>query len=276
MKAATAIGIAIALAAIMGGAVMEGTSPAALFNIPAIIIIFPSTFGATLAAVGMERAKLIPSLYKRAFNAEPVEFGPLVTDLVGFAERARKDGLLALEQEIATIEDDFTRKGMQLVVDGTDPDLLAEILESDTEAMHARHKSGWTVFEKAGGFAPTMGVLGTVMGLIHVLGNLSAPETLGPAISGAFIATLFGVGAANVVFLPVANRLQALSEEEVRARTLQLEGILAIQAGDNPRIVQEKLLSYVPPTQRAAASGERSAPGSGAGAAAPEPELAAA
>jgi chemotaxis protein MotA len=275
MKAATAIGIGIALAAIMGGAMMEGTSPVALFNIPAIIIIFPSTFGATLAAVGMERAKLIPSLYKRAFSAPPLETGTLVSDLVGFAERARKDGLLALEQEITSIEDDFTRKGMQLVVDGTDPDLLAEILEADTEAMHARHRSGWLVFEKAGGFAPTMGVLGTVMGLIHVLGNLSAPETLGPAISGAFIATLFGVGAANVVFLPVANRLQALSEEEVQARTLQLEGILAIQAGDNPRIVQEKLLSYVPPGQREAAAGGGSSKAD-APAAAPEPELAAA
>ncbi len=267
MKAATGIGIAVAIGAILGGAVMEGTSPAALLNIPAIIIIFPSTFGATLAAVGMERAKLIPSLYKRVLSAEPANPGALVAELVGFAERARKDGLLALEAEIGGIEDDFTRKGMQLVVDGTDPDLLAEILESDTEAMHARHKSGWQVFEKAGGFAPTMGVLGTVMGLIHVLGNLAQPETLGPAISGAFIATLFGVGAANVVFLPVANRLQAMSEEEVQARTLQLEGILAIQAGDNPRIVQEKLLSFVPPAQRAAAAGEKSG-----GAAAPVAE----
>jgi chemotaxis protein MotA len=119
--------------------------------------------------------------------------------------------------------------------------------------MHSRHKAGWGVFEKAGGFAPTMGIIGTVMGLVHVLENLSAPETLGPSISGAFIATLIGVGSANVVFLPVANRLKGLSEEELEARTLVVEGILAIQSGDNPRVVAEKLISFVPPAERDAA-----------------------
>jgi chemotaxis protein MotA len=252
MKAATAIGIVVACVSILGAAIMEGTNPAALFNIPAMIIIFAGTGGATFAAVGMERFMLVPKLYAKAFGTAPVELGARVTGLVHFAERARKDGLLALEDEIEAIEDGYTRKGMQLVVDGTDPDLLREILEAEIDGMHARHKSGWDVFEKAGGFAPTMGVLGTVMGLIHVLGNLSAPETLGPAISGAFIATLFGVGAANVVFLPVANRLKALSEEEVEERTLVLEGILSIQSGDNPRVVQEKLLSFIPPAERAA------------------------
>ena len=250
MKAATAIGIVFACVSLLGAAVMEGTNPAALINIPAMIIIFAGTAGATFAAVGMERFKLIPKLYAKAFGAEPVDLGGRVTHLVSFAERARKDGLLALEDEIEQIEDAYTRKGMQLVVDGTDPDLLREILEAEIDGMHARHKNGWTVFEKAGGFAPTMGVLGTVMGLIHVLGNLSAPETLGPAISGAFIATLFGVGVANLIFLPVANRLQALSEEEVEERTLVLEGILSIQSGDNPRVVQEKLLSFLSPAER--------------------------
>jgi chemotaxis protein MotA len=252
MKAATAIGIAIAIASILVGGIMEGTQPASLINIPALIIIFPTTLGITLAAVGMERAKLIPALYKKAFAPPPIELAGSVRQLVGFAERARADGLLALEEEIESIDDEYTRKGMQLVVDGTDPDLLAEILEADTEAMHARHRQGWTVFEKAGGFAPTIGVLGTVVGLVHVLGNLSAPETLGPSIAAAFIATLYGVGSANVVLLPVGNRLQALSEQEVHARTLVLEGILAIQSGDNPRVVQEKLLSFLAPAEREA------------------------
>ena len=250
MKAATAIGIVVAALGILGGAVMEGTSPAAFINIPAFVIIFSGTGGATLAAVGMERMKLIPGLYKKAFSSIPADLAGRVGEMVGFAERARKDGLLALESEVEAIDDTFTRKGLQLVVDGTDPDMLREILETEMDAMHARHKSGVEVFKSAGGFAPTIGIIGTVMGLVHVLENLSNPAILGPAISGAFIATLLGVGMANVVFLPVASRLKALSEEEMEERTLLLEGILSIQAGDNPRVVAEKLMSFVPPSER--------------------------
>jgi chemotaxis protein MotA len=254
MKAATAIGIVIAIVGILGSAMMEGTPPTAFINIPAIVIVFAGTFGVTMGASGMEKMKAIPSLYKRCFSAEPQDLAGSVQTMVAYAERARRDGLLALEEELPSLEDEFTRKGLQLVVDGTDPDLVREILEADIDAMSARHKSCAGVFEKAGGFSPTMGIIGTVMGLVHVLENLSAPATLGPSISGAFIATLFGVGAANVVFLPVANRLKALDEEEVEARVLVLEGILAIQSGDNPRTVSEKLLSYVAPADREAAS----------------------
>ena len=149
---------------------------------------------------------------------------------------------------------------MQLVVDGTDPDLVREILEVEIDAMGARHKEGAEVFKTAGGFAPTMGIIGTVMGLVHVLQNLSAPETLGPSISGAFIATLMGVGAANVVFLPVASRLKGLSHEELHVRNLVLEGILSIQSGDNPRVVSEKLMSLVPPAERISAEEEAAKP----------------
>ena len=250
MKAATGIGIGLAMGGILLGAIMVGTSPAALINIPAIIIIFAGTAGATMAAVGMDRMKAVPGLYKRVLNAEPPDLKGRVTQLVSFAEMARRDGLLALDEHLEEIDDEFTRKGLQLVVDGTDPELVRDILDSEIEAMETRHKAGAETFKQAGGFGPTMGILGTVMGLIHVLGNLSQPETLGPAISGAFIATLLGVGAANVVFLPISSRLKDLSAEEVELRTLTVEGILSIQAGDNPRLVAEKLSSYVPPAER--------------------------
>src|SRR5919204_4488812 len=128
--------------------------------------------------------------------------------------------------------------------------LLSAVMEAEIDGMMARHAAGAAPFEKAGGFAPTMGIIGTVMGLVHVLQNLAAPSTLGPAISGAFIATLMGVGAANVVFLPVAGRLKGLSHAEMHERNLILEGILSIQAGDNPRVVPDKLMSLVPPAQR--------------------------
>jgi len=250
MKAATAIGIGATCFLILIAGIMEGVSPPALINIPAGLIVFGGTSGAVFASVGMKRFMLIPKLYIKSFTSEKADKGARVATLVNFAERARKDGLLALEEDIESIDDPFLKKGMQLVVDGTDPDLLYEILDSEIDSMSARHKDGYGVFEKAGGLAPTIGVLGTVVSLIHVLGNLSAPETLGPLIAGAFLATLYGVGSANVVFYPVCYTLQDLSAAEADERRLVLEGIMAIQAGDNPRVVQEKLLSYVAPEVR--------------------------
>jgi chemotaxis protein MotA len=271
MKAASAIGIALACLAIVGAGIMEGVAPTALLNIPALIIVVGGTAAAIFAGVGMKRFMLVPKLYIKAFTTAPPQLGERVKALVAFAERARKDGLLALEEEIEAIDDPFMRKGMQLVVDGTDPDLLQEILDAEIDGMAARHKQGYSVFEKAGGLAPTIGVLGTVVSLIHVLGNLSAPETLGPAISGAFIATLYGVGSANVIYLPVCYTLQMLSQQEVDERTLIVEGILAIQAGDNPRMVQQKLLSFIAPADRDAVEN----PGKTDLKAVPEPEAAA-
>lgn len=261
MKAATGIGIGIALVGLIVGGIMKGTQPTALINPAALVIILPTTLGCTIASVGMERAKLIPALYKRVMSPPDLDLPANVRTLVGFSEKARKDGLLALEEEIDTIEDDFTRKGMQLVVDGTDPELLADILEADIEAMKARHKANAAAFTKAGAIAPTIGVMGTVIGLVHVLGNLSAPETLGPSIATAFIATLYGIGTANIFYIPVANRLQLLSGEEAQARGLLLEGILSIQSGDNPRVVQEKLLSYLAPEDRGLVTEEAAKPG---------------
>jgi chemotaxis protein MotA len=250
MKAATGIGIAVACAGLLLGATMEGTPLGSLFNVPAMIIIFGGLAGASMASVGMDGMKLVPTLYKKVMNAEAPELRQQVDDLVGYADRARRDGLLALEEELDEVSDAYTRKGLQLVVDGTPPELVREILEAEVHGMRSRHKAGAKVFEVAGGFAPTMGVLGTVMGLISALQKLDQPETLGPAISGAFIATLLGVGAANVVLLPVAQRLKQLSDAEVQSRVLVLEGILAIQSGDNPRVIEEKLISFVPPDQR--------------------------
>jgi chemotaxis protein MotA len=252
MKAATGIGIAIACLGLLVGATMEGTPIGSLMNIPALLIILGGLLGVSIASVGFEGMKQVPTLYKKVLNADRPDMRGQVESLVGYAERARRDGLLALEEELDTIDDVYTRKGLQLVVDGTDPDLVREILDAEIDGMRARHRAGAKTFEAAGGFAPTMGIIGTVMGLISVLQKLDQPETLGPAISGAFIATLLGVGAANIVLLPVALRLKQLSQAEVESRILVQEGILAIQSGDNPRVVQEKLISFVPPAERAA------------------------
>ena len=250
MKAATAIGIGAGIAGLLFASMMEGTQPMAFFNVPALIIVLVGTGAATLASVGMDTMKTIPALYKLAFGPPDLDMKGRVKLIVSLAEQARREGLLALDAQLAEIDDEFTRKGLQLVVDGTDPELVREILDAEIDGMTTRHAAGATAFEKAGGYAPTMGIIGTVMGLVHVLQNLSDPSSLGPAISTAFIATLLGVGAANVIFLPVAARLRALSSAEAELRILTLEGILSVQAGDNPRVVGDKLSSYVAPAER--------------------------
>ena len=252
MKVISVIGLVIALAGLYVGSTMEGSNPMAVLNPAAMLIVLGGTLGATITGTSFEAVKSIPKLYMKAFNSAPPDLTAKVAELVGYAESARRDGLLALDEVTNTIEDPFTRKGLQLVVDGTDPDLVADILESENDAMRKRHAAGVQPFEKAGGYAPTMGIIGTVFGLVHVLANLDKPETLGPSISAAFIATLLGVATANIVYLPIAARLKQLSQEELHARGLIVEGILSIQAGDNPRVVQEKLITYVPPALRPA------------------------
>jgi chemotaxis protein MotA len=267
MKASSAIGLVVAIVGIALGATMEGSNVAAVINPTALLIVLGGTFGACMAGTSFDAIKNIPVMYKKAFASDPPDLNAQVVELVGYAEKARRDGLLALDEQLSTVEDPFVRKGLQLVVDGTDPELVAEVLDAENANMRKRHQAGAQPFEKAGGFAPTMGIVGTVFGLVHVLSNLDAPETLGPSISAAFIATLVGVGSANVIFLPIANRLKQLSAEELHAREMTVEGILSIQSGDNPRVVQEKLITFVPPSQRptdedvqaAASGGERAA-----------------
>src|SRR5207237_10402489 len=161
-----------------------------------------------------------------------------------------RDGLLALEDDLEDVDDQFTRKGVQLVIDGTDSDLLQSILESEMDAMSERHGANTHIFATAGGFAPTLGIIGTVLSLVHVLENLSSPSSLGHSIAGAFVATLYGVGSANLVFLPLSNKLKELAGEELTFRQMQLEAILSIQAGDNPRVLAEKLEAFLPPAER--------------------------
>ena len=250
MKASSAIGLVVAIVGLYLGATMEGSNPMAILSPSAMSIVLGGTLGATIVGTSFASITNIPKMYMMAFNPNVADLNAKVSELVGYAEAARRDGLLALDEVTSTIEDPFTKKGLQLVVDGTDPDLVADILESENDAMRKRHAAGVQPFDKAGGYAPTMGIIGTVFGLIHVLGNLDKPETLGPSISAAFVATLLGVASANIIYLPIAARLKQLSQEELHARALIVEGILSIQAGDNPRVVQEKLVTFVPPALR--------------------------
>jgi chemotaxis protein MotA len=194
---------------------------------------------------------MLPAIIKNAIIGAPMDLPKTIQILVSFAERARREGLLALEEQARDIDDPFLQKGIQLAVDGTDPELVPAILETEIAYLGERHTAGASILSTMGGFAPTLGVIGTVAGLVHMMANLSDPGSMGPAIASAFIATLYGVSSANLVFLPLGNKLKQRNGIEILLREIQIEGILSIQAGDNPRVVEEKLKAFLDPKARA-------------------------
>jgi len=256
---ASLVGIGLAMFALMTGMIMDGGNPAALIAPSSILLTFGGTIGAATAGMLMSDAKALPKILKSALTTRVTAPDASVAVVVSFAEKARRQGLLALEDEARQIDDAFLRKGIEMAVDGADPEEIRDILEQDLDAMKSRHRAGAKFFSDMGGFAPTMGIIGTVMGLLHVLQNLSTPATLGPMIAAAFTATLWGVMQANVFWIPISNRLKRTSEIEVRRMELLLEGILAIQAGANPRVVEQRLLSYLSPTEQQAVKAAKAA-----------------
>ncbi|MHB8170274.1 MAG: flagellar motor protein [Thermincolia bacterium] len=250
MDKASVIGLIIAFGGMIIGIIEEGGTLGQLFGLSAIFIIFGGTIGATMISFGMEDIKKFNKLLKIAFTNTVFDINDVINKLTSYAEKARREGLLSLESEIVNINDDFLKQGLQLVVDGTDPALVRDILETQIAFKEQRHKVGAAIFDTAGGFAPTMGIIGTVMGLIFVLGNLSEPDKLGGKIALAFIATLYGVGSANLFWLPVANKLKFKNKKEILGMQVILEGILSLQAGDNPSIVGEKLKAFLSPEMR--------------------------
>jgi chemotaxis protein MotA len=250
MDPATLIGIVLALAALLVTMIMEGSSPMAIVLIPPLILVFGGTFGAAIAGSALNDVKKIGGWFKQALL--PPQVPPIsdrIQTLVSLAEKARKEGLLALEAQVKEIEDPFLRRGLQMGIDGTDPEELRAVLEGEISAKKAEDKVAAKFLTAMGGYAPTVGIIGTVVGLIHVLENLSDPSSLGPLIAGAFVATLWGVLSANIFWLPMGAKITRISELQAAQMELLVEGITEIQAGTSPRAVRQKLTSLVPPSE---------------------------
>jgi chemotaxis protein MotA len=250
MDLATVIGFVLAWGAFFGSIVMEGGDLKSMINPSAALLVFGGTIGASMMSFPMSAMTGVPGVIRHAFMSKHQNVPDVIKMLVAFAERARREGLLSLEDQSKDITDEFLKKGIQLAIDGTDPELVREIMQTDIAFLGTRHHHGANLFATMGGFAPTLGVIGTVAGLVHMLANLSDPGSMGPSIAAAFIATLYGVSSANLIFLPLANKLKHVSSEEVLIREIMTEGILSIQAGDNPRIVEEKLKAFLSPKER--------------------------
>jgi len=245
MDLSTLIGLGVGFGALLVSMLMEGGSPAALLAPSAMLIVFGGTIGATLIAYPLECVMKLPTLFGVAVKQQKHDAHGLIERFVELGEKARKNGLLSLEGDAQEVDDPFVKQALMLAVDGTDAETLRAILENQMDHLGERHEVLFGMLEAMGGFAPTMGIIGTVMGLVHVLSNLSDPNSLGPEIAVAFIATLWGVCTANLLWLPLGSKLKRKSHEEVFFRQIALEGILAVQSGENPRVVRQKLEGMV-------------------------------
>ncbi len=253
MDPITIIGLGVALATTFGAMFMGGIDPIAVFfgSPSSVILVIGGTLGATIASSSMEDATgSIKVVMKALMPPKAPDAAATIETVLEFADVARREGLLALEDMVKDVDDEFLRNGIQMAVDGTDPDVVREVLETEVEATEDRHKRGVSFLVAGQSYAPAFGVAGTVIGLIDMLNNLNDPSTLGPAIGVAFATTLWGVFLANYMFGPMAGRLKAASKTELGHKTMIIEAVIAIQSGSSPRAVGDRLAAYLPPSAR--------------------------
>jgi len=246
---ATIVGIVFGIVLLLGSILIEG-SLSAFWSVSSLMIVLGGTLASTLINFPLAQVVGTIKIIRIAFRNHTTEPAEIIGALVAFAEKARREGLLALEAEAEVIDESFLKKGIQLIVDGTDPELVRSILETELIFVEERHKQGALIFENMGSSAPAFGMIGTLIGLILMLRNLEDPSTIGPGMAIALITTFYGSLFANLIFLPIAGKLKIRSSEEILNKELMLEGILSIQAGENPRIVAEKMKSFLDPIAR--------------------------
>ena len=245
MDMLTIAGVIIGFAALLGGNFLEGGSWESLVNGPAALIVFGGTIGAAILQTPKSSLQRALKLFTWILRPPRMQFQQGIDTVVRWAKAARKEGLLGLENIAETEKDDFSRKGLQLLVDGSEPEVIRHVLETDLLVAEKRDFDAVHFYESMGGYAPTIGIIGAVMGLIHVMRHLTDPAQLGPGIAVAFVATIYGVAFANLLLLPVANKLRQCVREKSQFRELMIEGIIAIAEGENPRAIDMKLSGYL-------------------------------
>ncbi|AIF50807.1 MULTISPECIES: flagellar motor stator protein MotA [unclassified Pelosinus] len=251
MELSTVLGVVVGFVAVGVGMVLKGANLAVLINPAAFLIILAGTAACLLNAFPMEILQKFPTLIKMLFKKP--EFMSKVDMLKMFVElsqTARREGILALESRVDEVPDVFLKTGLSMVIDGLDPDFVGDVLEAEIQGMEERHRVGALIFSQAGSYAPTLGVLGAVVGLIAALGNLNDIDALGHSIAAAFVATLLGIFTGYVIWHPFSNKLKMMSKKEVEIRKMMVEGILSLQAGDSPTAIEAKLTVFISQTER--------------------------
>ncbi len=239
-------GTAFILIALMNGS--AGLRP--FWDFDSVLITIGGTIAAVMISFPFSRIKDLPRITAIAFRERETDPVAIIDGMVDLAEKARREGLLALEDSVNRTEDEFLKRGIQLIVDGTDPELVRDILETDLAYIEERHKVGKSMYDAMTAYAPAFGMIGTLIGLVQMLRTLDKPSTIGPAMSVALITTFYGAVIANLITGPIANKLALKSGVEIKLREMMLEGILSIQSGENPRIVEEKLMGFLAPKDR--------------------------
>lgn len=247
MNKVSIIGLLLGLAAVLGGNFIEGGRVNSIVQGSAALIVFGGTIGATLLSYSARDIRYAIQALKHVFMEDPIlpQDYSLVREIVDLSAKARKSGILSLERDIPNIGYAFFRRALRLVIDGIDPKLLKKALEQEIISFETEKGRAAKVFESAGGFAPTIGIIGAVLGLIHVMENLGNPSELGTGIAIAFVATVYGVGSANLLFLPIAKKIATNLKEEIYLQEIIAEGVLGIQAGKNPYYLREYLNSFI-------------------------------
>lgn len=245
MDLASIIGLVLGISAILLGQALEGGSINSLLQPTAAMIVFGGTIGATMTSFPLSAAKGAAAGVLKVFLGGVAKENEYITEITRYAAKARKNGIISLEADIKATKDLFLQKALRFVVDGVEPKVLQGILETEIGRIDEEGELPSKFLESAGGFAPTIGIIGAVLGLIQVMQNLSDPSKLGEGIAVAFVATVYGVGSANLIFLPFSAKLKFRHKKDIATKEMILEGILAMQAGEHPQIIEERLRAYI-------------------------------
>ncbi|RJP76369.1 MAG: motility protein A [Desulfobacteraceae bacterium] len=242
----SAFGLVI-LAIFMGGGLSLFINP------PSLMIVVGGTLGATMINYPLRDVLGALTVVKNVFFTKPVPIGKVAGRFVTYAGKARREGILSLESEVQSMPDDFLKKGLQLSIDGTEPHSIQEILETEIDFLRERHQLGAEIFTTMGSFAPALGMIGTLIGLVQMLQSMDDPNSIGPAMAVALLTTFYGSVLANLVFMPIAGKLRTRSKEEILIKEMIVQGVISLSRGDNPRLIEQKLLSFLAPKFRESA-----------------------
>lgn len=256
MDLGTILGIVVGASMIVMSIITSGGAITMYVEIPSALMVIGGSFSAMLVANPMSRMLGIMNYVRLVINMPNYEEERIISSLVNFSEKARREGLLALEDDLEEVEDEFMRKGIQLVVDGTDPEIIKDVLYNELNQIQERHETGIKLFEDWGKIAPAFGMIGTLAGLIAMLANIEDQSSIGQGMSLALITTFYGAILANLVLIPIKSKLQDRDKSETLVKEIVIEGILSIQSGDNPRILEQKLTAFLPPPRREAVLAE--------------------
>jgi chemotaxis protein MotA len=245
----TVLGIICGLGLVLG-AIATGGSLTVFWSLESLMIVVGGSFSALLVKFQMDQIRMVFNITKHAFTTEVADIRDVIQNFVRLSQKARREGLLSLEQDISVIDDPFVRNGLQMVVDGLEPGMVRRIMETELDALSSRHNLGQDVFKSWGALAPAFGMIGTLIGLIQMLSRLDDVNAIGPGMAVALITTFYGALMANLVFLPMAGKLQIRSEAEIAVKEAIMEAVLSIQAGINPRVLQEKLKAFASPKEK--------------------------